>query len=280
MNSEHERQEKLHEILQSPSYRVAYRDTEFLNTPRARPVRVALELLKPEVAFDEHDIRSTIVVFGSTRIPEPELSQRQLEAAKTEAAKAPHDPRLRRALARAERIAAKSHYYDLARRFAALVSSQAQKTPPRDFVIVTGGGPGIMEAANRGAHDVNAKSVGLNIRLPHEQMPNPYITPDLCFQFHYFAVRKFHFLMRAKALVVFPGGMGTLDELFETLTLRQTGRMQDVPVIVFGREYWERVIDFQFLADEGAIDDADLGLFRYAETPEEAWEMILNYHQA
>ncbi len=279
MNNDHDRAENLRKILQSPSYRVAYRDTDFLSDSRLRPVRMQLELLKPELAFEEHDIRSTIVVFGSTRISEPPVTERNLERARKQLADAPRDPRRKRAVARAERLAAKSEYYDLARRFAALVSSHAQKTPPRDYVIVTGGGPGIMEAANRGAYDVEAKSVGLNIRLPHEQQPNPYITPELCFQFHYFAVRKLHFLLRAKALVVFPGGMGTLDELFEALTLRQTGRMQDVPIIIFGREYWSRVIDFQFLADEGVIDDADLDLIHYADTPEQAWEMILEYHR-
>jgi uncharacterized protein (TIGR00730 family) len=279
MNNDHDRIENLHRILQSPSYRVAYRDTDFLSDSRLRPVRMQLELLKPELAFEEHDIRSTIVVFGSTRIAEPAVAERNLERARKQLKDAPQDARRQRAVARAERLAAKAHYYDLARRFAALVSSYAQKSPPNDFVVVTGGGPGIMEAANRGAYDVKAQSIGLNIRLPHEQQPNPYITPELCFQFHYFAIRKLHFLLRAKALVVFPGGMGTLDELFETLTLRQTGRMQDVPIIIFGRDFWERVVDFQFLADEGVIDDADLGLFRYADTPEEAWEMILEFHQ-
>ena len=174
---------------------------------------------------------------------------------------------------------AKSHFYDAARQFARMVSEYGQLGKENDYVVVTGGGPGIMEAANRGAADVNAKSVGLNIRLPREQMPNPYITPELCFQFHYFALRKLHFLMRAKALVVFPGGFGTLDELFDALTLRQTGRMQDIPIIMFGRDYWEKVINFQFLADEGTVSDEELDLFRFAETPEEAWQMILRFHQ-
>ena len=178
-------------------------------------------------------------------------------------------------MAQAERLLAKSRYYETAR---AVRPAGGRELPAAtgacDYVIVTGGGPGIMEAANRGAFDVRAKSIGLNISLPLEQQPNPYITPDLCFQFHYFAIRKFHFLLRAKALVVFPGGFGTLDELFEVLTLRQTGRMQHIPIILFGREYWEQVINFQFLADEGTIDDEDLDLFRYVETAEEAWEII------
>ena len=175
---------------------------------------------------------------------------------------------------RAKNLVERSRYYDAAREFARVVSSVAHDNHFRDYVITTGGGPGIMEAANRGAADVDAKSVGLNIRLPHEQQPNPYITPDLCFQFHYFAVRKLHFVLRAKALVAFPGGFGTLDELFDALTLRQTGRMQAIPIILFGREYWRHVIDFQYLADQGTIADADLDLIDYAETAAEAWEII------
>jgi uncharacterized protein (TIGR00730 family) len=272
-------EENLEKILLSPSYRVAYRDVDFLSDPRLRPVRMQLELLKPELTFEEHNIRSTIVVFGSTQIVEPVVAQRHLEMARTRLADTPRDPRRRRAVARAERIVAKTHYYDAARQFAKLVSQYGQLGQENDYVVVTGGGPGIMEGANRGAYDVGAKSIGLNIRLPREQMPNAYITPELCFQFHYFAIRKLHFLLRAKALVVFPGGFGTLDELFDALTLRQTGRMQDIPIIMFGRQYWEKVIDFQFLADEGVIGDEELDLYRFAETPEEAWEMILRFHQ-
>jgi uncharacterized protein (TIGR00730 family) len=279
MTDQPDRDEDLKKILNSPSYRVAYRDVDFLLDPKMRAARIELELLKPELYFDRHNIVSTVVVFGSTRIAEPEAAARKVEVARAQLAKAPDDPQLKRTLKRAERLAAKSHYYELARRFAALVSSSCQRDVHRTYVIVTGGGPGIMEAANRGAHDVGAKSIGLNIRLPREQRPNPYITPDLCFQFHYFAMRKLHFLIRAKALVVFPGGFGTLDELFETLTLRQSRRMQNIPIIIFGREYWEKIVDFQRLADEGAIDDQDLELFRYAETPEEAWEIIRSLHE-
>jgi uncharacterized protein (TIGR00730 family) len=265
-------------LLHSPSYRVAYRDVEFLSRPELRPARMELELLKPELAFLEQDIRSTIVVFGGTRIDEPAVAGKKLEAARANLAEKPDDEKLQRAVLRAERIAAKARYYDEARQFGALVSQTCQVDGSCDYVVTTGGGPGIMEAANRGAFDVNAKSIGLNIRLPREQVPNRYITPELCFQFHYFAMRKFHFILRAKALVVFPGGFGTLDELFDALTLRQTNRMQDIPIIIFGREYWDRVIDFQHLADEGTIDDEDLDLFRYAETAEEAWEMIRKFH--
>jgi uncharacterized protein (TIGR00730 family) len=244
-----------------------------------RATRMELELLKPELVLEKYHVVSTIVVFGSTRIPEPAAAKKLLEAAQARLADTPNDPRRRRAVARAERIVAKSHYYDLARQFAALVSSKCQENGVRTYVMVTGGGPGIMEAANRGAYDVHAKSIGLNIRLPLEQQPNPYITPELCFQFQYFAMRKLHFLLRAKAMVAFPGGFGTLDEVFETLTLRQTRRMQDIPVILFGREYWEKVINFHYMADEGVIDDEDLDLFHYAETPSEAWEIIARFHR-
>ena len=171
-----------------------------------------------------------------------------------------------------------SHFYDAARQFAKLVSIDNQCESQRDYVVITGGGPGIMEAANRGAFDVGCKSIGLNIKLPAEQQPNPFITPELCFQFKYFALRKFHFILRAAAVVLFPGGFGTLDEMFETLTLRQTHRMQPIPIILFGRDYWSRVIDFQFLADSGVIADRNLDLFTYAETPEEAWQQILDFH--
>ena len=273
-----QREENLRKLLASPSYRVAYKDAEFLAGPKLRPMRMELELLKPELTFEEHNIRSTIVVFGSTRVIEPQAAADHLERARARLADTPDDPRRIRAVARAERIAAKCHYYETARQFAKLVSSACQIDGKCEYVIVTGGGPGIMEAANRGAYDVAAKSIGLNIRLPAEQIPNPYITPELCFQFHYFATRKFHFLLRAKALVVFPGGFGTLDELFDALTLRQTGRMQHIPIIMFGREYWEKVIDFQFLADEGAISDEDLDLFRFAETADQAWDMICRFH--
>ncbi len=279
MNDEQMSKENLEKILASPSYRVAYKDAEFMSSPALRPARMELELLKAELAFQRQEVHSTVVVFGGTRIAEPVVAQKKLERAQQRLADTPDDTRRQRAVAQAQRLAEKSHYYDLARQFGHLVSSTCQVKGKCDYVVVTGGGPGIMEAANRGAFDNGAKSIGLNIRLPREQEPNSYITPELCFQFHYFAIRKFHFLMRAKALVVFPGGFGTLDELFDALTLRQTGRMQHIPIIIFGREFWDRVIDFQYLADEGTIDDADLDLFRYAETPEEAWEMIQRFHR-
>src|SRR5215467_9044120 len=257
-------------MTRSASYIPADRDTEFLQRDELRPVRLALELLKPDLIQREQGIRSTIVVFGSSRLTEPTQAQRSLAEAEAELAKHPGDPAYRRAVAVATRHVTLSRYYDEARELGRLVSCICQVDGQCDFVIVTGGGPGIMEAANRGAADIGAKSIGLNITLPHEQQPNPYITPELCFQFRYFALRKMHFLLRAKALVAFPGGFGTLDELFETLTLRQTNRVQPIPIIMFGREYWRRAIDFQFLADEGVIADEHLQLFSYAETAEEA----------
>ena len=279
MSDEQTQKENLDKILHSPSYRLAYEDIEFLADPELRPMRMEMELLKPELLLERNGVASTVVVFGSTRIVEKDEADRRLERAQASLADGPDDPRRQRAVARAERIVAKACHYDTAREFAGLVSKACQKKNGCDYVVVTGGGPGIMEAANRGAFDVKAKSMGLNIRLPHEQQPNPYISPELCFQFRYFAMRKMHFLMRAKALVAFPGGYGTLDELFDAITLRQTGRMQDIPIIIFGREYWERVIDFQYLADEGTIDDEDLDLFRYADTAAGAWEMIQAFHR-
>lgn len=276
-NEEHQRRQNRERIIHSPSYRLAYQDIDFLMRSELRPQRMGLELLKPEIYFAEHGIESTIVVFGSTRIVEPAEAAKKVERAKARLAGTPDDRRRQRALDKAVRLAAKSKYYDMARQFAQIVSA-AQTEKKRQYVIVTGGGPGIMEAANRGAFDMGAKSVGLNIHLPQEQQPNPFITPELCFQFRYFAMRKMHFLLRAKALVVFPGGYGTFDELFEVLTLRQTKRMQKIPVILFGREFWQQVVNFEFLADEGTIDDEDLDLFQYADSAEEAWEMIRQFH--
>ena len=277
--SMHNPQANLDAILDSDNYRLAERDTEFLARPELRPVRMQLELLKPEMAFEENEIQSTIVSFGGTQIVDQEEATARLEEAQRQLQAEPSNPRHQRAIQRAERILAKAPFYEHAREFAQIVSAAAQKDNRCDYVIVTGGGPGVMEAANRGANEAGAKSIGLNITLPEEQNPNPYITPNLCFQFHYFALRKMHFLLRARALVVFPGGFGTLDELFDALTLRQVGRMQTIPIILFGRDYWEKVIDFQFLADEGVIRDEHLDLFQYVESPEEAWNKIQSFHQ-
>lgn len=253
---------------------LAHKDTEFLERDELRPIRIGLELLKPELIQREEGIQSTIVVFGSARLHEPAAAKQTLHQAEAEAARMPHDPTCRQAVAIAKRQLELAKYYDVAREFSRIVSSTCQVDGHCDFVVVTGGGPGIMEAANRGAADVNAKSIGLNITLPHEQHPNPYITPALNFQFRYFAIRKMHFLIRAKALVAFPGGFGTLDELFETLTLLQTGKTDHVQVVLVGREFWEGLINWQWLVDHGLISQKDLGLFHYAETAQEAWDLI------
>jgi uncharacterized protein (TIGR00730 family) len=262
-----------------PNYKLAEDDTAFLKRPDLRPVRLQLELLKPEMVLEEHAITSTLVVFGGTQIVERPEAERRLNEARAAATADPTDAVKQRAVARAQRILGKAHYYDEAREFAQLVSCACQVEGRCDFAVITGGGPGIMEAANRGAKDVGGKSIGLNISLPEEQQPNQFITPELCFRFRYFAIRKMHFLLRAKGLVAFPGGFGTLDELFEVLTLRQVNRMQPVPVILYGREYWDQLIDFQFLADEGTIRDEHLSLMSYAETPQEAWEIIRSYYR-
>jgi uncharacterized protein (TIGR00730 family) len=247
------------------AYRLAFTDTAFLLREELRPVRMQLEVLKPELVQQELGIESTIVIFGSARILPPE-----------QAAQALHDARRageRTAIRRAETALAMSRYYDEARRFSALVTQRSRDLDTPVYVV-TGGGPGIMEAGNRGAFEVGGKSIGLNIVLPHEQAPNPYITPELCFQFHYFAVRKMHFVMRSIALVCFPGGFGTLDELFETITLVQTGKSRKRPILLFGRTFWETLINFDHLVDTGMISASDLKLFRYVETAEEAWEAL------
>jgi len=247
------------------AYKLAFQDTEFLLREEIRPVRMQLELLKPEMIQNELGIESTLVIFGSARIVAPDIAQRLVADARS-AGNAT-------ALALAERHLQMSRFYEEARRFAALVSRKSLElaTP---IYVVTGGGPGIMEAGNRGAFDVGSKSIGLNIVLQHEQVPNPYITPELCFQFHYFGLRKMHFLMRSVALVCFPGGFGTLDELFEALTLIQTGKSRRRPVLLFGREFWSKLINFEMLVETGMISALDLDLFRFVETAEEAWAAL------
>jgi uncharacterized protein (TIGR00730 family) len=245
----------------SPTYRLGWNDEDFLTRRELRPVRLQLELLKPEMTLQERGIRSTVVMFGGSRIPEP---GGVAWAAKDQTQK--------------ENLEKNSKYYDEARRFARLCSQQSALSHYREYVVVTGGGPGVMEAGNRGAADVGAPSIGLNIVLPHEQAPNAYVTPELCFNFHYFAIRKMHFVMRAKAVVVFPGGFGTMDEFFETLTLIQTGRMERVPVVLFSRAFWERAIDLGFLAEQGVISPGDQDIIEYAETAEEAWAIIGRFY--
>jgi uncharacterized protein (TIGR00730 family) len=251
------------------AYRLAFTDTEFLLREELRPVRMQLELLKPELVQQEQGIESTIVIFGSARIQPPDQALQALQAAQGQADAA--------ALRRAETGVEMSRFYDEARRFAGLVTERS-RTLETPIYVVTGGGPGIMEAGNRGAHEVGGKSIGLNIVLPHEQAPNPYITPELCFQFHYFALRKMHFVMRSIALVCFPGGFGTLDELFETMTLIQTGKSRPRPILLFGRAFWERLVDFGYLVDTGMISAADLGLFKFVESAEEAWDHLAAFY--
>ncbi|MDC0737628.1 TIGR00730 family Rossman fold protein [Cognatishimia sp. SS12] len=239
----------------APAYRLAFADDDFLCREELRPVRLQLELLKPEMLLDEQNVKSTIVMFGGARIPEPAKKDQ----------------------ARTETLADLSAFYDEAREFARLMTLRSNETGGREDVIVTGGGPGVMEAGNRGAVDAKGVSIGLNIVLPFEQAPNAYVTPELCFNFHYFAIRKMHFLMRARAICVFPGGFGTLDELFEALTLIQTGRMERVPFLLFGRAFWEKIINWDALSDAGTISAEDLDLFRFVETAEEAIAAIDNW---
>lgn len=259
------------EKLEADAYRLAFADSEFLLRRETRGIRFQLEMLKPDLAQQALGIENTIVVFGSARFQEPAKAQLQLEAARCS-----QDPQ---AVRRAEAQMRNAHYYDKARRFAQMVADYSLNCPKEDQIyIATGGGPGIMEAANRGAHDRGVMNVGLNILLPHEQEPNPYISPELCFKFHYFALRKMHFLMRAKALVAFPGGFGTLDELFEVLTLVQCKKAKPVPIFLFGTEYWQRLVNFEVLVEEGAISPEDLKLFTYVDEPEQAWEGIRRFY--
>ena len=271
--------ENMEAILRSPSYSLAQDDRALLERTEMRGVRMLLELGKPELAFQEDNIESTIIVFGGTQIAEKNTAERRLSEANRNLAMDAENQNLAREVQRSEKLVELSHFYDDARQFARLVSIDNQCDKKRSYVVVTGGGPGIMEAANRGAFDVGCKSIGLNIKLPAEQQPNPFITPELCFQFKYFALRKFHFILRSVGAVLFPGGFGTLDEMFQTLTLRQTHRMQPIPIILFGHDYWSKVIDFDFLADSGVISHEHLDLFEYADTPESAWEKILQFNK-
>jgi uncharacterized protein (TIGR00730 family) len=267
-------------LKNSPAYRVAYKDPDFLAARDTRASRLQLELMKAELLMQEHKIRSTVVVFGGTRIAEPRDARAKVRELELKLKRNPSDKELRRKMAVARAVLAKSKYYDEAREFARLVSTECQSSKPHDYVIVTGGGPGIMEAANRGAHEVGAKSIGLNITLPMEQEPNAFIDPELCLQFHYFAIRKMHFMMRAKALLAFPGGYGTLDELFEALTLVQTRKVDRLPIVLFGETYWRNVINFDYLVQEGTIDPDDIKLFVYADKAADAWKYIKYFWQA
>ena len=267
-------------LLASPTYLQAEQDPDFLGIDAARGVRLQIDYLKAEILLAKYGVEHTIVVFGGTRIREPAIAQRRAAALAARAAADPGNVGLRRRAAAAKRIVAKSRYYEMARELGRIVGCCGSDPADCRVLLVTGGGPGIMEAANRGAHDVGAKSVGLNISLPNEQRPNPYITPDLCFRFHYFAMRKLHFLLRARALVAFPGGYGTLDEVFETLNLVQSRTIEPVPVVLVGEKYWRRVVDFDFLVDEGMINAEDRALFSFAESATQAWQTILDWHVA
>ena len=252
-----------------PAYRLAYQDPDFLLRDDLRPVRFQLELMKPEVLQEEAGIGSTFVMYGSARIPSPEQADAIVAAAKT-------DTQLRIA----ESLKAKSHYYDVARELARLASAAPNSADgKRQFVVCSGGGPAIMEAANRGAADVGKDSIGLNIVLPFEQAPNAYVTPHLSFNFHYFALRKMHFLIRARAVAVFPGGFGTFDEFFELLTLVQTGKTAVVPILLYGKDFWNRVVNFDALVEEGVVAPQDLDLFRFCETAQEGWDYVQDFYR-
>jgi len=258
--------QRLQAILDSPAYRLAYQDSDLLSEDDLRPVRLHLELLKPERILREQEVHSTVVVFGSARVQDRSTAMARLAGLE---GKTPGNATDEASLKMAQRRVEQSAHYEEARRFAAQVSLRFQQVQRCDFVVVTGGGPGIMEAANRGAYDVGARSIGLNITLPHEQLPNPYTTPELAFHFHYFAIRKIHFLLHARGLVVFPGGYGTMDELFEVLTLIQTGKMPAIPVVLVGEDFWKKVINFDHLVDEGYISPEDRALFTCVNTAEE-----------
>ena len=259
---------------ESDSYLLAFEDISFLREEELRPIRLQLEMRKPELIQNREGIRSTDVVFGSARIPHPDNTDALMKDVETALEKDPKNEELQQRKRIVERLCYKARYYDEARKFASIVANACKKRSYRDYVVVTGGGPGIMEAANLGAHQAGGKSIGLNITLLGEQEPNPYVTPELSFQFHYFAIRKMHFLLRARALAAFPGGFGTFDELFETLTLIQTQKMEPVPIVLFGKEFWQEAINMEFLVEEGVISPGDLDLFHYVETAEEAWKYI------
>jgi uncharacterized protein (TIGR00730 family) len=254
---------------ESAAYKLAFQDTEFLLREDLRPVRFQLELLKPELLLNEAGIASTFVFYGSARVPSPEMADALIGAATNQEQEAV-----------AQRLKAKSPYYDVARELARLASRcGADEEGKRHFVVCSGGGPSYMEAANRGAADEGQESIGLNIVLPHEQLPNPYVTPDLSFQFHYFALRKMHFLLRARAVAVFPGGYGTFDELFELLTLVQTGKVRPLPILLFGRDYWNRVVNFKAMVEEGVISPHDLDLIHWCEEAQPAWDFVTDFYE-
>lgn len=265
-------------LRKSKSYIKAYNDREFLSRSELRPVRLQLELLKPEMILNEHGIKSTVVIFGSARIWSKEESIKRIKYIKKLLSRKPDNRAFKNKLNAAKRLLKSVKYYNIALELAKLISTNACFAQTK-LIVVTGGGPGIMEAANRGAYEAGAKSIGLNITLPMEQGPNPYVSPEFCFRFHYFAIRKMHFVMRAKALIVFPGGFGTMDELFEVLTLVQTGKKRKIPIILIGKKYWDSVINFKNMAKYGFISDEDLELISYAETAKQAFDIIVEFYK-
>jgi uncharacterized protein (TIGR00730 family) len=262
------------EQLQSTAYRLAFDDMDFLLSEELRGVRLMLELNKPDHILKQHDIQHTVCIFGSARIKSAEQVARDVLQLERDRAANPQDPTLEGRCKKLELQRKQTRYFEEARRFASLVVSQSKLEGKPKLHIMTGGGPGIMEAANMGAHEAGGDSIGMNIVLPHEQYPNPFVSPQFCFQFHYFAIRKMHLLLRARALVAFPGGWGTLDELFETLTLVQTGKIAPMPILIFGREFWEKMVNFEHMVEQGVINEEDLKFFTFVETAEEAWEII------
>ena len=273
LNNIDKREKNLNLILDSNSYKLAQEDLNLLRSDEMRGVRMLLEITKPELVLEEQNIISTIIVFGGAKIVEESSAQSKIDEVKNLLEKCPQSIKLKNKFNKLKNLLSMSHYYESAREFSKLASINNQDDKCNSHVIVTGGGPGIMEAANRGAFEADCKSIGLNIQLP-EQFPNSFITSGLCFKFNYFALRKIHFVMRSVAAVFFPGGFGTLDELFELLTLRQTGMKSEIPIILFGRKYWNNLINFNFLADFGLITEEDLKIFKYADTASEAWEII------
>ncbi len=271
--------EQIKTIISDPTFKVAEDDKNFLHSDEARGVRLQLDYLKAEVEMQKQGIDHTIVVFGSARIIDEKTALKKLKKIEKKLKLTPGSNKLLNKLWKAKSMVKKSLYYNEARKFGQLIGESGTSPEDCHITLMTGGGPGIMEAANRGAFDVGAKSIGLNIELPHEQFPNPYITPDLCFQFRYFAIRKLHFMQRAKALVIFPGGFGTLDELFEILTLIQTQKSPSIPIVLVGKEYWQKVINFKFLKEEGVISSTDLDMLTYANSAKEAWNKIIQWHK-
>ncbi|MCX7905829.1 MAG: TIGR00730 family Rossman fold protein [Elusimicrobiales bacterium] len=271
------KQKMVEKLKKSSSYKKAYEDTAFLRSSELRPIRLQLELLKPEMILKKYKIENTIVCFGSARIFEKKDALKRINILENELKKNPTNIKIKEKLKDAKKLIKSCKYYDEALKFAKLASKN--KINGKKFIIVTGGGPGIMEAANRGAYECGEKSIGLNITLPMEQDPNPYISPELCFRFHYFAIRKMHFVMRAKAMIAFPGGFGTLDELFEVLTLVQTGKKSKIPVILLGESYWKKVINFKLMAKLGYISEEDLKIFTYVNKAEEAWKIIKDFYE-